>query len=273
VFARLDSTRRGDHDQVDAGQAGELTGASRPWTYGDEQPLDVVRTLTNAVRSGRVRPGSGAGIRLSTEDFEVAETDRRTSAAVCLLVDLSYSMVLRDTWGAAKATALALHALVSGQFPQDALTIIGFSSYARTLQATELAGLDADYVQGTNLQHALMLAGQFLDKHPDHEPVVLVVTDGEPTAHLLPGGRPYFAWPPEPETLTATVVEVDRMTRRGATLNVFQLDDDPRLTAFMQDLARRNGGRVLLPDPRRLGQYVVSDYLARRTGPRSRRAG
>jgi uncharacterized protein with von Willebrand factor type A (vWA) domain len=273
VFADLRSAGRGGHDVPDAGQAGELTGASRQWQFGDEQPLDVVRTLTNAVRSGRVRPGSGAGIRLATEDFEVAETDRRTSAAVCLLVDLSYSMVLRDTWGAAKATALALHALVSGQFPQDALTIIGFSSYARTLQATELAGLDADYVQGTNLQHALMLAGQFLDKHPDHEPVVLVVTDGEPTAHLLPGGRPYFAWPPEPETLTATVVEVDRMTRRGATLNVFQLDDDPRLTAFMQDLARRNGGRVLLPDPRRLGQYVVSDYLARRTGPRSRRAG
>ena len=273
VFADLRSAGRGGHDVPDAGQAGELTGSSRPWQFGDEQPLDVVRTLTNAVRSGRVRPGSGAGIRLSTEDFEVAETDRRTSAAVCLLVDLSYSMVLRDTWGAAKATALALHALVSGQFPQDALTIIGFSSYARTLQATELAGLDADYVQGTNLQHALMLAGQFLDKHPDHEPVVLVVTDGEPTAHLLPGGRPYFAWPPEPETLTATVVEVDRMTRRGATLNVFQLDDDPRLTSFMQDLARRNGGRVLLPDPLRLGQYVVSDYLSRRSGHRSRRAG
>jgi uncharacterized protein with von Willebrand factor type A (vWA) domain len=275
VFADLRSAGRGGHDVPDAGQAGELTGASRQWQFGDEQPLDVVRTLTNAERSGRVRPGSdsSAGIRLSTEDFEVAETDRRTSAAVSLLVDLSYSMVLRDTWGAAKATALALHALVSGQFPQDALTIIGFSSYARTLQATELAGLDADYVQGTNLQHALMLAGQFLDKHPDHEPVVLVVTDGEPTAHLLPSGRPYFAWPPEPETLTATVVEVDRMTRRGATLNVFQLDDDPRLTAFMQDLARRNGGRVLLPDPRRLGQYVVSDYLSRRAGRGSRRAG
>ncbi len=273
VFADLRSAGRGGHDVPDAGQSGELTGASRQWQFGDEQPLDVVRTLTNAVRAGRVRPGSGAGIRLATEDFEVAETDRRTSAAVCLLVDLSYSMVLRDTWGAAKATTLALQALVSGQFPQDALTIIGFSSYARTLSATELAGLDADYVQGTNLQHALMLAGHFLDKHPDHEPVVLVVTDGEPTAHLLPGGRPFFAWPPEPETLTATVVEVDRMTRRGATLNVFQLDDDPRLTAFMQDLARRNGGRVLLPDPRRLGQFVVSDYLSRRTGRRSRGAG
>jgi uncharacterized protein with von Willebrand factor type A (vWA) domain len=251
-----------------------VTGASRAWQFGDEQPLDVVRTLTNAVRSGRAEIGRpGTGIRLATEDFEVAETDRRTSAAVCLLVDLSYSMVLRDTWGVAKATALALHALVSGQFPQDALTIIGFSSYARTLDVTELAGLDADYVQGTNLQHALILAGRFLDKHPQAEPVVLVVTDGEPTAHLLPGGRPWFSWPPEPETIALTVAEVDRMTRRGATLNVFALDDDPRLLGFSQELARRNGGRVLQPDPQRLGQYVVSDYLARRAGRRTRRAG
>jgi uncharacterized protein with von Willebrand factor type A (vWA) domain len=277
VFSDLQATARGGHDVHDAGQAGEVTGASRQWQFGDEQPLDVVRTLTNAVRAGRASFGpdkAQRGIRLRTDDFEVAETDRRTSAAVCLLVDLSYSMVLRDTWGAAKATALALHSLVSGQFPQDALTIIGFSSFARTLSATELAEMDADYVQGTNLQHALILAGRFLDEHPQAEPVVLVVTDGEPTAHLLPGGQPWFAWPPEPETIELTVAEVDRMTRRGAALNVFALDDDPRLLGFMQELARRNGGRVLQPDPHRLGQYVVSDYLSRRSGGRrGRRAG
>jgi uncharacterized protein with von Willebrand factor type A (vWA) domain len=272
VFADLHSSGRGGHDVHDAGQAGELTGASRAWRFGDEQPLDVVRTLTNAVRAGRVRPGHGRGIGLATEDFEVAETDRRTSAAVCLLVDLSYSMLLRDTWGVAKSTALALHALVSGQFPQDALTIVGFSSYARTLSVTDLASLDADYVQGTNLQHALILAGRFLDQHPNAEPVVLVVTDGEPTAHLLPGGHPWFSWPPEPETIALTVAEVDRMTRRGAVLNVFALDDEPRLLGFMQELARRNGGRVLQPDPRRLGQYVVDDYLTRRAGRRAARA-
>ncbi|MGZ4589624.1 MAG: vWA domain-containing protein [Actinomycetes bacterium] len=271
VFADLRSAAPGGHDVHDAGQAGELTGASRAWRFGDEQPLDVVRTLTNAVRRGG-RLGTGR-VRLSSEDFEVAETERRTSAAVCLLLDLSYSMVLRDTWGPAKAMALALQALVSGMFPQDALQVIGFSSYARVLSPTELAGLEPDYVQGTNLQHALMLAGRFVDKHPEAEPIVLVVTDGEPTAHLLPGVTPWFAWPPEPETIALTVAEVDRMTRRGASLNVFQLDDDPRLTAFVQELARRNGGRVFLPDPARLGQYVVSDYLARRSPRRPRRAG
>jgi uncharacterized protein with von Willebrand factor type A (vWA) domain len=162
-------------------------------------------------------------------------------------------MVLRDTWGAAKATALALHALVSGQFPQDALTIIGFSSYARQLEVTELAGLDADYVQGTNLQHALILAGRFLDKHPAAEPVVLVVTDGEPTAHLLPGGRPYFAWPPEPETLEATVVEVDRMTRRWRHPSTGSSSTTPRGSrAFNAGLwPAATAGGCCYPDPRR----------------------
>ena len=157
VFADLHATQRGGHDVHDAGQAGELTGSSRPWQFGDEQPLDVVRTLTNAVRRGR--PPGSRGLRLAPEDFEVAETERRTSATVCLLLDLSYSMVLRDRWGPAKATALALHALVSGMYPQDAMQVIGFSSYARVLSPTDLAGLEPDYVQGTNLQHALMLAG------------------------------------------------------------------------------------------------------------------
>jgi uncharacterized protein with von Willebrand factor type A (vWA) domain len=152
------------------------------------------------------------------------------------------------------------------------MQVIGFSSYARVLSPTDLAGLEPDYVQGTNLQHALMLAGRFLDKHPDGEPIVLVVTDGEPTAHLMPNGTPWFAWPPEPETISLTVAEVDRMTRRGAAVNVFQLDDDPRLTEFVHELARRNGGRVFISDGSVLGKYVVSDYLARRTSRRGRTA-
>ena len=265
IFADLDAPGRGEHDLHDAGAAGERTGATRGWRFGDEQPIDVVRTVGNAVR--RAGPGP---VRLHVDDFEVVETERRTSAAVSLLVDLSYSMVLRDTWGPAKSTALALHALVTGQYPQDAVQIVGFSAYARVLQPTELAGLQADMVQGTNLQHALMLAGRFLAKHPDAEPVVMVVTDGEPTAHLLDDGTPWFAWPPEPETVTATIAEVDKMTRRGATLNVFLLDDDPRLAAFVQEVARRNGGRVLAPSAHRLGEYVVSDYLRSRRGRRGR---
>lgn len=265
VFSQLEAAHRGDHDQDDAGQAGELTGSTRPWQYGDEQPIDVVRTISNALR----RSGAtGSGVKLAVDDFEVLETERRTAAAVCLLVDLSYSMALRGTWGSAKQTALALHTLVASKYPQDAIQVVGFSNYARQLQATELASLDWDMVQGTNLHHALLIAGRHLDEHPEHEPIVLVITDGEPTAHLRPDGRSTFDWPPSPETLELTLAEVDKMTRRKAVLNVFMLADDERLVAFVEEVARRNGGRVFSPTPERLGEFVVSDYLRTRRGQR-----
>ena len=263
VFASISAGTRGDHDVPNAGSAGELTGSSRAWEFGDEQPLDVVRTVSNAIRRGGV---SASGVKLQVDDFEVVETERRTSAAVCLLVDLSWSMTLRGTWGIAKSTALALHSLMSTRFPQDALQVIGFSNYARVLQPVELAGLDAEMVQGTNLQHALLIAGRFLDKHPEHEPVVLIVTDGEPTAHLLRNGDYTFDWPPSPETLAVTMAEADKMTRRGATLNVFMLAQDKGLVEFVEKLAKRNGGRVFAPSDDKLGDYVVSDYLRARRG-------
>jgi uncharacterized protein with von Willebrand factor type A (vWA) domain len=290
IFRHLEARDRGDHDTEGAGVAGEATGATRPWQFGDEQPLDIVGTLKNAVlrqgpelfreSGGLVPPGSGGGagaaagtivrprLGLEAGDFEVLETERRSAAAVCLLIDLSYSMVLRDAWGAAKATALALNSLISTRYPQDALQIIGFSAMARNLRAGELAELEPDMVQGTNLQHALMLAGRYLDRHADAEPIVLVVTDGEPTAHIEPGGRPWFEWPPLPRTLELTLAEVLRLTKRGVTINVFMLDDEPRLIRFVQTLARLNHGRVFAPATDRLGDYVVSDYLRTRRGRR-----
>lgn len=274
VFAGLNGgLRGGDHDRPDAGQAGDLTGSTRDWEFGDEQPLDVSATVRKALLSSVERGESTSGrtrVKLSPSDFQVAETERRSVAAVSLLVDLSYSMALRGTWAVAKQTALALHALLRTKYPQDAIQVVGFSNYARELMETELAGLGWDMVQGTNLHHALMLAGRHLDRHPDHEPVVLIVTDGEPTAHLQRDGRPWFDWPPAPETIELTLAEVDKMTRRHAALNIFMLAEDDRLSAFVDNVAKRNGGRVLRAQPERLGEYVVSDFLRTR-GARSRR--
>ena len=185
---------------------------------------------------------------------------------------MSYSMELRGTWGEAKTTALALHALISSKFPQDAIEIIGFSDYARVMSTNALVEHDWDRVQGTNLQHGLMLARRHLDKHRNSEPVILVITDGEPTAHLARDGFADFAWPPTRETIAATLAEVERCTRRGATINVFMLDDDPRLVEFMREVGRRNGGRLFLPKQGALGEYVVADYLRSRNG-RHRAAG
>ncbi len=276
IFADLPEGRFGDHDQRDAGQAGEYTGATRQWQFGDEQAIDTPATVRNALLRDTAavhrEPGPEGElpqVRLSAADFEVEETERRGAAAVCLLVDLSYSMALRGTWGIAKQTALALHALIRSRFPQDSIQVIGFSNYARELQETELAGLGWDMVQGTNLHHALVLAGRYLDQHPEHDPIVLIVTDGEPTAHLRRDGKYWFDWPPAPETLELTLSEVDKMTRRRAPLNIFMLVDDERLTAFVDEVARRNGGRVLSAQPERLGEFVVRDFL--RTRRKSRR--
>ncbi|MEV7266414.1 VWA domain-containing protein [Micromonospora aurantiaca] len=265
VFSDLTAGPRGRHDLRTAGAAGEVSGASRPWEYGDEQPLDVVRTLTRAVR----RVGPGVPVPLAVEDFEVVETERRASAAVVLCVDLSYSMISQGRWGPMKQTALALSHLMATRFPQDALQIVGFGREAMPLTQQELAAVEPDMQQGTNLQHALRIAGRHLRRHPGAEPVVLVVTDGEPTAHLDPeDGEAYFHWPPLPETISATIREVDRLTRYGATLNLFMLGDDPGLRRFVDAVARRSGGRMFTPDLDDLGEYVVSDYLRARHGRR-----
>ena len=283
VFEHVEATGRGDHDDRAAGQADEPTGLTREWRFGDDLPIDTVRTVSNALRrkaahgdgsDGRVGSGTGrtaygtGGIGLLVEDFEVRETERRARAAVALCVDMSFSMLHEGRWGPMKQTALALSHLVQTRFRHDALQIIGFNIAARRLTPLELAEAEPEWVQGTNLQHALMLASQHLRRHLDAEPVVLVVTDGEPTAHVGLDGMPVFHWPATQETVRATVRQVDELRRSGATLNVFMLGDDPGLARFVDAVARRAGGRVFTPDVSRLGEYVVADYLRARRGRR-----
>lgn len=266
VFESLDGATRGNHELHRSGVAGELTGTSRAWTFGDEQPVDVVRTLRNAV-SRQVISGADR-TRLTADDFEVHETETITRAAVALLIDQSFSMVANDTWREAKTMALALHSLVSSAYPLDALQIVAFANVARVVQPHELPNLEASYVQGTNLHHALLLAGQFLDRHPGAQRIAMVVTDGEPTAHLTPGGEGWFTWPPSADTINATVAQVDRMTRRRVPISWFRLGDDPGLARFLDGMARRNSGRVLGVSGGRLGDYVVTDYVRSRGSAR-----
>ncbi|PWJ47978.1 Uncharacterized protein, contains von Willebrand factor type A (vWA) domain [Quadrisphaera granulorum] len=274
VFADLESSRRGSHDERSAGAAGEATGTWREWQFGDEQPLDAVATVRRAVmRSAATRSPSSSsssfeqrGVRLLPEDFAVAETERRSSAAVALCVDLSWSMYAEDRWAPMKQTAMALAHLVATQHPSDAFEIIGFDRTARTMSTAELAAVEPAWIQGTNLQHALALARRHLSRHPDAQPIVLVVTDGEPTAHLDDDGEAWFDWPTSPETLRRTIGEVDAMTRSRVAINTFLLGEDPGLRRFADAMARRNGGRVFAPSLERLGEFVVSDYLRARNG-------
>jgi uncharacterized protein with von Willebrand factor type A (vWA) domain len=264
------SGRRGERDTRRAGAAGELTGATRPWQFGDTEPWNVTRTLTNAVlrQAGNVADGPSAPIHITVDDVEVSENETRFQAAVALLVDTSFSMVMENRWLPMKRTALALNHLISTRFRSDALQIIAFGRYARSVTAGELTALEGVYEQGTNLHHALALAGRHLRRHPNAQPVVLVVTDGEPTAHLEDsegeGSTVFFDYPPHPRTIAHTVRGFDDVARLGAQVTIFRLGSDPGLARFIDQVARRVEGRVVVPDLDGLGAAVVGDYLRSR---------
>ena len=261
------SGRHGERDTRKAGAAGELTGATRPWQFGDTEPWNVTRTLTNAVLREAGTGESASPIRITVEDVEISETETRTQAAVALLVDTSFSMVMENRWLPMKRTALALNHLVSTRFRSDALQIVAFGRYARTVTAAELTGLEGVYEQGTNLHHALALASRHLRRHPNAQPVILVVTDGEPTAHLEDfdgngSSAVFFDYPPHPRTIAHTVKGFDEVARLGAQVTIFRLGSDPGLARFIDQVARRVGGRVVVPDLDGLGAAVVGDYLS-----------
>src|ERR1700739_2447514 len=270
------SGRRGERDHRRAGAAGELTGETRPWQFGDTEPWNIARTLTNAVlrQAGTATlegsVGPGGPIRITVDDVEVSETETRTQAAVALLVDTSFSMVMENRWLPMKRTALALDHLVRTRFRSDALQIIAFGRYARTMSAGELTGLEGVYEQGTNLHHALALAGRHLRRHPSAQPVVLVVTGGAPPAHLEDfagegeGSAVFFDYPPHPRTIAHTVRGFDDMARLGAQVTIFRLGSDPGLARFIDQVARRVEGRGVVPDLDGLGAAVVGDYLRSR---------
>ncbi|MBV8994798.1 MAG: VWA domain-containing protein [Pseudonocardiales bacterium] len=255
-------SRRGERELRRAGAAGEPTGGARPWQFGDSEPWDVPRTVRNSVLR-RAATGS-AGPLLTVEDIDVLDTEQRARAAVALCVDTSWSMVQDGHWVPMKRTALALHHLVRTRFRSDALELITFGRHAQRVDIAELTGLAGVWEQGTNLHHALLLAGRHLRRQPDAAQVLLVVTDGEPTAHLEPDGEAVFSYPPQPQTLALTVREMDGLARIGTAVSIVMLGNDPRLAGFVHALARRCGGRVLDPGVDGLGAAVVGDYLRHR---------
>lgn len=255
IFDRALDGQAGSHRTPLVGGEGEPTGSTRPFQYGDPFRIDVTRTVFNAVRRAGLPVSIGGG------DFELAEAERRVRTSTVLLLDMSFSMPLRGNWDPAKRMALALSSLVASKFPEDRFHVVGFSDYARRLQPTDLLTAGWERVYGTNMQHAFMIARRLLAERPGDRKHVIMVTDGEPTAHLE-GESAYFSWPPEPLTLHKTMTESVRLSRTGATLNVFLLDHDPGAARFIERMVRRCGGRIFYPDPQDLGEMVVRDFLS-----------
>ncbi len=273
LFDQLTGKRVGEHRATWAGAGHDREETTRPYEFGDAFNLDLSRTVHNAVR----RSGQGVPVRMAPGDFEVIETEALERTATVLLLDLSLSMPMRDNFVPAKRMALALHTLITSRFPRDYLGLVGFSEVAREIDPIDLPTVSWDYVYGTNLQHGLILARRMLAHQPGTQQIILV-TDGEPTAHLVPdGGAGYdvfFNYPPVTETLELTLAEVLRCTRAGITINTFLLEPDRALTVFISQVARINRGRTFATSPDELGDYVLVDFLRHRTMVRSRgRAG
>ena len=275
LFGQLTKDRVGNHRTTWSGTGHDREETTKPYEYGDPFNLDLSRTVHNAVR----RSGSGVPVRLTPDDFEVIETEALTRTATVLLLDLSLSMPMRDNFVPAKKMAMALHSLITTRFPRDYLGLVGFSEVARVIEPEDLPTVSWDYVYGTNLQHGLILARKMLAHQPGTKQIVLV-TDGEPTAHIIPdhtgvGYDVFFNYPPIPETLEVTLAEVMRCTRSNITINTFLLDPDRALWGFVDQLSRINRGRTFSTSPDQLGDYVLVDFLKHKTTVRARgrRAG
>jgi uncharacterized protein with von Willebrand factor type A (vWA) domain len=275
LFGQLTKDRVGNHATTWTGTGHDREETTKPYEFGDPFNLDLSRTVHNAVR----RAGSGVPVRLHPDDFEVVETEALTRSATVLLLDLSLSMPMRDNFVPAKKMAMALHTLISTRFPRDYLGLVGFSEVAREIEPEDLPTVSWDYVYGTNLQHGLILARKML-AHQQGTKQIILVTDGEPTAHIVPidGGLDYFVdfnYPPIPETLELTLAEVMRCTKANITINTFLLDPDRGLWGFVDQLSRINRGRTFATTPGELGDYVLVDFLNHKTTVRARgrRAG
>jgi uncharacterized protein with von Willebrand factor type A (vWA) domain len=273
LFSKLARDRLGGHRSALMGTGHEREGQTKPYEFGDPFDIDIEATVHNAVR----RSGTGTPVRLVPDDFEIARTESLQRSSTVLMVDLSLSMPMRDNFLAAKKVAIALHTLITSRFPRDFLGLVGFSEVAREIKAEELPEVSWDFVYGTNMQHGLMLSRRML-AHRSGTKQIIMITDGEPTAHIVPeaggdGYSVYFNYPPVPETVRATLSEVARCTKAGITINTFMLDPNRALQGFVEQMTHLNRGRAFFTSPDTLGDYVLVDFLENRRTRHSTRRG
>ena len=256
VFGSLEKDRLGQHQVERLGVGHERTYDTKPYEYGDPFQLDLQQTLRNALK----RQGSTLPLKLSADDFEIEQTEHLTRSSTVLMLDLSLSMPMRDYFLPAKKVAMALHSLMSTQFPRDYLGIVGFSEVARELTPQQLPEVSWDFVYGTNMQHGFMLARKMLSRQSGTKQIIMI-TDGEPTAHISKSGDVFFNYPPVRETVEATLSEVMRATREGIRINTFMLDASRVLQAFIEQLTAINHGRAFFTSPENLGEYLLVDFI------------
>ncbi len=256
LFSKLAKDKLGRHEMIRTGIGQERTYDTKEYEYGDPFDLNIEKTIRNAVR----RTGGGTPVRLSPDDFEIEQTETLVRSSTVLMLDLSLSMPMRDNFLSAKKVAMALYSLISSQFPRDFLGIVGFSETAREIKPEKLPEVSWDFVYGTNMQHAFVLSRRMLARQTGTKQIIMI-TDGEPTAHILANGEPFFSYPPVRETINATLTEVVRCTKENITINTFMLDATGYLKSFVERITQMNKGRAFFTTPETLGDYVLVDFM------------
>lgn len=258
IFRHLGGDSSGQHTSR-RGQAGEPTEISRPYQAGEPLWIDLVMTLRQALQ----RQGRGLPLHLQAGDFWIAEPEAQSRAATVIALDVSRSMLLQGCFVAGKRVALALHSLIESRYRHDRLALVTFAQGARLVDAWGLPRLTIDDMEyGTNLQAGLLTARHWLGRQGTANKQVVVITDGEPTAHWE-AGETFFSYPPSPRTTEMTLREVAACTRAGITINTFLLDRTHYRPGFIDSLTRLNRGRTFIVTPDRLGPSLLIDYVDR----------
>ncbi len=264
IYQGLLRDRPGSHQSDHRGIHEVRPEVTRAYRYGDPLNLDLVGTLKKALpRRG------GTPLDLRPDDFEIFGCDFATSTSTVLLLDMSWSMSWEGRFAAAKKVAMAMESLIRSRYPHDYFSIVGFFTRAVELKLKDLP--EASWNMGdpfTNLQDGLRLASELLSRHPSNNQHIIVITDGQPTAYFS-RGRLYCEWPLSfggisMRAAQETLKEVERVTRKGITINTFMLDDSASLRAFVERMTRINKGRALYTRPDHLGEYLLVDYIGKK---------
>ena len=260
IFAHLQKDSLGRHNLNLKGPGGEKMDETKKYEFGDEFQIDLQKTILNSLlRKPQIPP-----LHVSPDDFEVFRTEMLTRSATVLLMDLSLSMPMRGNFQAAKQVAIALDSLIRTQYPRDILNLIGFSTYSRVIKKEDLPYITWDeFDPYTNMQQALSMARGLLSKLKCNNKQIILITDGEPTAHIE-NGHLFLQFPPTLRTIQLTLREVKRCTQHGIRVNTFMLDTQQLSNAFVMQMAKAGKGRVFFANADNLGQYLLVDYVANR---------
>jgi len=263
LLGSLGKSSFGRHDTRDLSTGIESSGASRAYEFGDTLNLDITATLSNAIE----RDGLKVPIELEYSDLQVHQCEYQSSCATVLMLDCSHSMILygEDRFTPAKKVAMALSQLIRTQYPGDSLSLVLFHDSAEELPLSQLARVKVGPYY-TNTRDGLRLAQRILERQRKDMKQIIMITDGKPSALTLEDGRIYKnAFGLDPLVVSQTLEEVARCKRAGVMINTFMLASDFGLIQFVQKVTEMCRGKAYFTTPHTLGQYLLMDYMSRKT--------